>query len=57
MLDQALASLSPHLSAVVSPGGLVVVESDAQDVPELPLELRTTRRYGASRLTVFEAPR
>jgi 16S rRNA (guanine966-N2)-methyltransferase len=57
MLAQALASLSPQLAAVVSPGGLVVVESDARDVPELPLELRTTRRYGSSRLTVFEAPR
>jgi hypothetical protein len=57
MLDQALAALSPHLAAIVSPGGLVVVESDAHDVPELPLAHRTTRRYGASRLTVFEAPR
>jgi 16S rRNA (guanine(966)-N(2))-methyltransferase RsmD len=57
MLDQALAALSPHLAAIVAPGGLVVVESDARDVPELPLALRTTRRYGASRLTVFEAPR
>jgi 16S rRNA (guanine966-N2)-methyltransferase len=56
MLAQALATLSPHLAAVVSPGGLVVVESDARAAPKLPLELRTTRRYGSSRLTLFEAP-
>lgn len=56
MLAKALASIAPHLAAVVAPGALVVVESDARDMPELPLELRTTRRYGSTRLTVFEAP-
>jgi 16S rRNA (guanine966-N2)-methyltransferase len=56
MLPQALASLSPHVPAIVSPGGLVVVESSAGETPELPLPLRTSRRYGSARLTVFEAP-
>lgn len=55
MLAQALASLVPYLPAVVSPGGLLVVESDADEAPELPLELRTTRRYGSTRLSLFEA--
>jgi 16S rRNA (guanine966-N2)-methyltransferase len=57
MLAPALASLAPHLPAVLEPGGLVVVESDAREEPELPLPIRTSRRYGSSRLTLFEAPR
>jgi 16S rRNA (guanine966-N2)-methyltransferase len=56
MLAVALVKLAPRLAAVVEPDGLVVVESDARDTPELPLRLRTTRRYGASRLTVYESP-
>ena len=56
MLPQALASLSSHVPAIVAPGGLVVVESSAGETPELPLPLRTSRRYGSARLTVFEAP-
>jgi 16S rRNA (guanine966-N2)-methyltransferase len=56
MLAQALASLARHVPAVLSAGGLVVVESDAGQTPELPLGLRTSRRYGSTRLTVFEAP-
>jgi 16S rRNA (guanine966-N2)-methyltransferase len=55
MLDSALATLSPHLASVLAPDGLVVVESDARTEPSLPLRLRTSRRYGSSRLTVFEA--
>ena len=47
MLPQVLASLSPHLATVLAPDGLVVVESDARETPELPLELRTSRRYGS----------
>jgi hypothetical protein len=34
----------------------VVVESSAKLEPELPaLSLRTSRRYGAARVTLFEA--
>jgi len=54
-LDTALAMLAPNLPAIVAPSGLVVVESDARQDPELPLALRTTRRYGSTRLTLFEA--
>jgi 16S rRNA (guanine966-N2)-methyltransferase len=53
MLPDALATLAPHLAAVLAPDGLVVVESNARAEPELPLPLRTSRRYGSSRLSVF----
>jgi 16S rRNA (guanine966-N2)-methyltransferase len=55
MLDSALAALAPHLAPALAPDGLVVVESDARYEPSLPLPIRTTRRYGSSRLTLFEA--
>ena len=50
-----LPALGRHLPSVLEPGGIVVVESDARDEPALPLPLRTTRRYGSTRVTVFEA--
>jgi hypothetical protein len=46
--------LSSHLPAVVEPDGLVVVESDAREEPDLPLPKRTSRRYGSARVTLFE---
>jgi 16S rRNA (guanine966-N2)-methyltransferase len=55
MLTRLLPMLAARLPAVVGPGGLVVVESDAREEPELPLPKRTSRRYGAARVTVFEA--
>jgi 16S rRNA (guanine966-N2)-methyltransferase len=56
MLTGFLPMLTAQLPTVVAPGGLVVVESDAREEPELPLPLRTSRRYGSVRVTVFEAP-
>jgi 16S rRNA (guanine966-N2)-methyltransferase len=56
MLPRFLPTLEAYLPAVVAPGGLVVVESDAREEPELPLPKRTSRRYGSVRVTVFEAP-
>jgi 16S rRNA (guanine(966)-N(2))-methyltransferase RsmD len=53
MLASLLPTLAAYVPAVVAPGGLVVVESDARDEPELPLPQRTTRRYGSARVTVF----
>ena len=50
-LQPALARTLPRLLA---DDGLVVVETDARLEPELPLELRTSRRYGRARLTLFE---
>lgn len=55
MLPRILPTLAAHLPAVVAPGGVVVVESDSRLEPELPLPLRTSRRYGSARVTLFEA--
>jgi 16S rRNA (guanine966-N2)-methyltransferase len=49
-LQMALSDLIP---GVLSPDGLVVVETGAKTEAELPLELVTSRRYGSSRLTLF----
>jgi 16S rRNA (guanine966-N2)-methyltransferase len=49
------AKLGRYLPARLAPGGLVVLETSARDPePELPLTLRTSRRYGAARITLFE---
>jgi 16S rRNA (guanine966-N2)-methyltransferase len=56
MLARILPALAAHLPTVVAPDGLAVVESDAQEEPELPLPKRTSRRYGSARVTVFEGP-
>jgi 16S rRNA (guanine966-N2)-methyltransferase len=57
MLDRFLPALSLHLPAIVATDGVVVVESEANEEPDLPLPKRTSRRYGSARVTVFEAPR
>jgi 16S rRNA (guanine966-N2)-methyltransferase len=57
MLPRALPTLAAHLPAVLEANGVAVVESDAREEPELPLPKRTSRRYGSSRVTVFEASR
>ena len=56
VLAGVLPTLSAYLPSVLERGGLVVVESDAREEPELPLAKRTSRRYGRARITVFEAP-
>src|SRR3954447_13671352 len=49
--------LSTYLPTVLSDDGLVVVETDARDEPELPaLTKRTSRRYGSARISLFEHP-
>ena len=53
MLSDVLPTLGTHLPAVVEPEGLVVVESDSHVEPQLPLPLRTSRRYGSVRVSVF----
>jgi 16S rRNA (guanine966-N2)-methyltransferase len=50
-LQPMLARYLPH---VLSPDGLIVVETEQRIEPELPFEQRTSRRYGAARLTLFE---
>lgn len=49
-------SLGPYLASVLAEDGLLVVETSARVEPSLPLALRTSRRYGAARLTLFEHP-
>jgi 16S rRNA (guanine966-N2)-methyltransferase len=46
--------LAEHLPRVLAEDGLVVVETGARTQPTLPLALRTSRRYGSARLTLFE---
>jgi 16S rRNA (guanine966-N2)-methyltransferase len=50
-LQTGFATYLPH---VVAEGGLVVVETHAKEEPDLPLRLRTSRRYGSARLSLFE---
>jgi 16S rRNA (guanine966-N2)-methyltransferase len=42
-----------YLPAVVAEDGVVVVETDARVEPDLPLEQRTSRKYGSVRVTVY----
>ena len=53
MLAKLLPTLAVYVPAIVAPGGIVIVESDAKEEPELPLQQRTSRRYGSARVTVF----
>jgi 16S rRNA (guanine966-N2)-methyltransferase len=46
--------LATYVPAILSDDGLVVVETDARTEPQLPLDLRTSRRYGSARVTLFE---
>jgi 16S rRNA (guanine966-N2)-methyltransferase len=45
--------LARYLPSVLTEDGVVVVETDARVAPALPLEERTTRRYGSARITVY----
>jgi 16S rRNA (guanine966-N2)-methyltransferase len=47
--------LARHVPSVLAPDGVLVVETEARIEPELPLPLRTSRKYGSVRITVFEA--
>jgi 16S rRNA (guanine966-N2)-methyltransferase len=50
-LQNALIQLLPE---VLAPGGLLLVETAANEEPDLSLPKRTSRRYGSARLTLFE---
>jgi 16S rRNA (guanine966-N2)-methyltransferase len=53
--DLDAARLAPHLPRLVAPDGLLVYETDARTQPEIPtLQTRTSRKYGSTRLTLFE---
>jgi 16S rRNA (guanine966-N2)-methyltransferase len=57
MYSDLQTKLARWLPPVLAPDGLLVVETDARTEPELPLAQRTSRRYGAARLTLFEHER
>jgi 16S rRNA (guanine966-N2)-methyltransferase len=44
-----------HLTEILVPGGTLLVETAANEEPELPLPKRTSRKYGSTRLTLFDA--
>jgi 16S rRNA (guanine966-N2)-methyltransferase len=50
VLEPALARYLPRLLAEDS---LLVIETAAKQEPRLPLEQRTSRRYGSARITLF----
>jgi len=52
---QLQKTLAIYLPRLLGADGVVVVETGSRLEPELPLELRTTRRYGSARLTVYDA--
>lgn len=53
-LDPAV-ELGPHLARLLDPDGLVVYQTPARVEPLLPeLTVRTSRRYGSARLTLFQ---
>ena len=54
--DELQARLAAQLPRVLAPDGLLVVETGARTEPALPLPIRTSRRYGSARLTLFEHP-
>jgi len=51
------ARLAPHLARLLAKDGVLVYESSGrEEPPEVPgLELRTSRKYGSARLTLFDA--
>jgi 16S rRNA (guanine966-N2)-methyltransferase len=46
--------LARYLPRLLAENGLLVFETAAKVEPELPLAKRTSRRYGAARITLFE---
>jgi len=56
MVESLQMRLAPYLTAVLAEDGLLVFETAAKTEPDLPLSKRTSRRYGAARLTLFERP-
>ena len=46
--------LARYLPSVLAENGVLVVETDARFEPELPLAHRTSRKYGQTRVTVYD---
>jgi 16S rRNA (guanine966-N2)-methyltransferase len=55
--DSMQTALATYLPAVLARDGLAVVETESRVEPDLPpLRRRTSRRYGAPRISLFEQP-
>jgi 16S rRNA (guanine966-N2)-methyltransferase len=52
--DEMQPTLARYLPEVLAEDGLLVFETSARIEPQLPLELRTSRKYGSARVTLFE---
>jgi len=46
--------LARYLPSLLAENGLAVLETAAKVEPDLPLAVRTSRRYGSARLTLYE---
>lgn len=55
MLTEIQPRLARDLPRLLAADGLLVVETAARVEPELPLPLRTSRKYGRTRVTLFDA--
>jgi 16S rRNA (guanine966-N2)-methyltransferase len=57
MFSSLQNGLSAYLPRLLADDGVVVVETESREEPDLPsLSKRTSRRYGRARITVFEQP-
>jgi 16S rRNA (guanine966-N2)-methyltransferase len=52
---QLEGTLARYVPSLLAEDGLLVLETAAKTEPQLPLEQRTSRRYGAARITLFHA--
>jgi 16S rRNA (guanine966-N2)-methyltransferase len=52
--DTLEPTLARYLPKLLEEDGLLVLETAAKHEPDLPLEQRTSRRYGRARITLFE---
>jgi 16S rRNA (guanine966-N2)-methyltransferase len=52
--DEMQPTLARYLPEVLAEDGVLVFETSARIEPQLPLELRTSRKYGSARVTLFE---
>jgi 16S rRNA (guanine966-N2)-methyltransferase len=54
LLESLQMRLSRYLPGVLAQDGVLVFETSSGAEPDLPLAKRTSRRYGAAQLTLFE---
>ena len=55
MVESLRMPLAEYVPRVLAAAGAVVFETAAAVEPDLPLPVRVARRYGSTRVTIFEA--